>query len=161
MLRSARPWCAAIALALAATGAAFAREGAEEEAAALDPSYAAAKTAIAERRYPEALRLLYEALAGDPLSADTHNLLGYTHRKSGNLDRAFHHYHEALRLNPRHRGAHEYIGEAYLLAGNLAKAEDHLRLLDRLCQSPCEEQDDLRQAIGNYKAGRRASPAQR
>lgn len=161
MLRSARPWCAAIALALAATGAAFAREGAEEEAAAVNPSYTAAKTAIAERRYPEALRLLYEALAGDPLNANTHNLLGYAHRKSGNLERAFHHYHEALRLNPGHRGAHEYIGEAYLLAGNLSKAEDHLRLLDRLCPSPCEEQDDLRKAIGDYKAGRRASPAQR
>ena len=161
MLRSLRPWCAAIALALAATGTAFAREGAEEEAAAVDPSYAAAKTAIAERRYPEALRLLYEALGGDPLNADTHNLLGYAHRKSGNLERAFHHYHEALRLNPGHRGAHEYIGEAYLLAGNLAKAEDHLRLLDRLCPSPCEEQDALRKAIGDYKTGRRASPAQR
>ena len=161
MLRNLRPWCAAIVLALAVTGAAAAREGAEEEAAAVDPSYTAAKNAIAERRYPEALRLLYEALAGDPLNADTHNLLGYAHRKSGNLERAFHHYHEALRLNPGHRGAHEYIGEAYLLAGELTKAEDHLRLLDRLCPSPCEEQDDLRKAISDYKAGRRASPAHR
>ena len=151
MLSSIRPWCAAIALALAATGAAIAREGAEEEAATLDPSYVAAKTAIASRRYPDALRLLSEALARDPLNADTHNLLGYTHRKSGNLERAFHHYQEALRLDPRHRGAHEYIGEAYLLAGNLAKAEDHLRVLEGLCQSPCEERDDLRKAISEYK----------
>jgi Flp pilus assembly protein TadD len=158
VLRQIRPWCAAIALALAAAGAAFAKEGAEEEAAA-DPGYAAAKTAIAERRYPEALRLLYERAAADPLNADTHNLLGYAHRKSGNLERAFHHYHEALRLDPKHRGAHEYIGEAYLMASNLAKAEDHLRVLERLCQSPCEERDDLRKAIEAYKRARPTGPA--
>jgi hypothetical protein len=53
-------------------------------------------------------------------------------------------------------GSLEYIGEAYLMGGNLAKAEDHLRLLDRLGQSPCEGQDDLRK-IADYKARRRTS----
>ncbi len=153
MRRSLRPWCAAIALALAATGAAFAKEGAEEEAAALDPSYAAAKTAITERRYADAVRLLDDALSRNANDADTHNLLGYAHRKGGNLERAFHHYDQALRLNPQHRGAHEYIGEAYLMAGNLARAEQHLRVLEGLChQSPCEERDDLAKAIREYKA---------
>jgi tetratricopeptide (TPR) repeat protein len=162
--RSLAPWCAAIALALAVTGAAGAREGAEEEAAAQDPSYVAARLAITERRYAEAIRLLGEALARDPTSADIHNMLGYAHRKSGNLERAFQHYHEALRLNPDHRGAHEYIGEAYLLAGDLERAEDHLRRLIRLCPSPCEERDDLQQAIETYRKGRRSdtpAPASR
>jgi tetratricopeptide (TPR) repeat protein len=77
----------------------------------------------------------------------------------GDLEQAFRHYHEALRLNPEHRGAHEYIGEAYLAAGNLAKAEEHLRRLETLCQSPCEEQVDLRAAIDAYKAGRRTGAA--
>jgi tetratricopeptide (TPR) repeat protein len=150
-----RPWGLALALALAAAGAALAREGLEEEEASLDPSYVAARKAIGERRYAEALRLLDEALARDAQNAETHNLLGFAYRKSGNLERAFQHYYEALRLNPEHRGAHEYIGEAYLAAGNLAKAEEHLRLLIRLCQSPCEEQADLGKAIEDYKAGRR------
>jgi tetratricopeptide (TPR) repeat protein len=83
--------------------------------------------------------------------------------KNGNLERAFHHYHEALRLDPNHRGAHEYIGEAYLTAGDLAKAEDHLRHLDRLWPSPCEERDDLQKAIDAYRkahpTGTPASPA--
>jgi Flp pilus assembly protein TadD len=152
MRRSLRPWCAAIALALAATGAAFAKEGAEEEAAALDPSYAAAKTAVTERRYADAVRLLDDALSRNANDADTHNLLGYAHRKNGNLQQAFRHYDEALRLNPQHRGAHEYIGEAYLMAGNLGRAEHHLRVLEGLCQSPCEERDDLAKAIREYKA---------
>jgi Flp pilus assembly protein TadD len=161
MLRRLRSGWVAIALAVAAAGAAVAREGAEEEAAALDPSYVAAKTAISERRYSEAVRLLGEALARNPQDADTHNLLGYAYRKAGNLERAFHYYSEALRLDPGHRGAHEYIGEAYLMAGNLAKAEDHLRLLDHLCQSPCEERDDLRKAIDDYKTKRGASGSAR
>ena len=117
MFRVTRPWWAAIALAVAATGAAWAREGLEEEAAAQDPSHVAARSAIAERRYADALRVLDEALARNPRNAETHNLLGYAHRKSGNLERAFHYYDEALRLNPAHRGAHEYIGEAYLTLG--------------------------------------------
>jgi Flp pilus assembly protein TadD len=146
-----RPWCAAIALALAAAGAAGAKEGAEEDAAAQDPSHVAARSAIAERRYADAVRVLGEALARDPGNAETHNLLGYAHRKNGDLARAFQHYHEALRLDPDHRGAHEYIGEAYLLAGNVARAEDHLRRLEGLCQSPCEERDDLRKAIDAYR----------
>jgi Flp pilus assembly protein TadD len=161
MLRRLRPGWLAIALAIAAAGAALAREGAEEEAAALDPSYAAAKTAISERRYGEAVRLLGEAMTRNPQDAETHNLLGYAYRKMGNLERAFHYYAEALRLDPGHRGAHEYIGEAYLMAGNLAKAEDHLRVLDQLCQSPCEERDDLRKAIDDYKAKRRTSGSTR
>ena len=151
MRRSLRPWCAAIALALAATGAAFAKEGAEEEAAALDPSYAAAKTAITERRYADAVRLLDDALSRNANDADTHNLLGYAHRKGGNLERAFHHYDQALRLNPQHRGAHEYIGEAYLMANNPAKAEDHLAQLKRYCSRVCQERDDLEKAITDYR----------
>jgi Flp pilus assembly protein TadD len=147
-----RPWCAAIALALAAAGAAGAKEGAEEDAAAQDPSHVAARSAIAERRYADAVRVLGEALARDPRNAETHNLLGYAHRKNGDLPRAFQHYHEALRLDPDHRGAHEYIGEAYLMVGDLANAEDHLRRLERLCTSPCEERDDLQKAINAYRS---------
>jgi Flp pilus assembly protein TadD len=151
MRRGFRPWCAAIALAVVATGAAEAREGAEEDAAAQDPSHVAARSAIAERRYPDAVQLLGEALARDPQNAETHNLLGYAHRRSGNLHRAFQHYHEALRLNPDHRGAHEYIGEAYLMSGNVGKAEEHLRRLDGLCPPTCEEREDLRKAIEAYR----------
>ena len=142
---------------LAAAPAVLAVEGLEEEAAAVDPGYAAAKHAVGERRYADALRFLGEALGRDPQHADTHNLLGYVYRQTGNLERAFRHYHEALRLNPGHRGAHEYIGEAYLLTGNVTKAEEHLRQLDHLCQVPCEERDDLRKAIADYTGRQRTS----
>jgi Flp pilus assembly protein TadD len=136
---------------MAVAGVADAKEGADEDAASQDPSHVAARSAITERRYPEAVRVLGEALARDPANAETHNLLGFAHRKNGDLARAFQHYHEALRLDPDHRGAHEYIGEAYLLAGDLSRAEDHLRRLERLCPTACEERDDLRRAIDAYR----------
>jgi len=155
MLARARLWCAALAIVTAAAGTAIAKEGLEEEAAARDPSHVAARQAIDARRYAEALRVLGEALARDTQNAETHNLLGFAYRKMGDLEQAFRHYQEALRLNPEHRGAHEYIGEAYLAVGNLAKAEEHLRRLEALCQSPCEEKVDLKAAIDTYKARRR------
>jgi Flp pilus assembly protein TadD len=161
MTKRLRPWCAAIALVVAAAGAAGAKEGADEDAAAQDPSHVAARSAITERRYADAVRLLGEALDRDPANAETHNLLGFAHRKNGDLARAFQHYHEALRLDPDHRGAHEYIGEAYLLAGDLSRAEDHLRRLERLCPSACEERDDLRRAIEAYRTTRATAPPAR
>jgi len=151
MTSRARLLCAALAIVMALAGGARAREGQEEEAAARNPSHVAAREAIAARRYPEALRVLHEALARDAKDAETHNLLGFAYRKMGDLEQAFRHYHEALVLNPEHRGAHEYIGEAYLMQGNLAKAKEHLGQLDKLCFFGCEEYTDLKKAIAEFE----------
>jgi tetratricopeptide (TPR) repeat protein len=121
---------------------------------ATNPDYEAGKKAVDAHNYKAALESFNRALAKEPDSADIHNYLGYSWRKSGNLDMAFKHYNEALRLDPKHKGAHEYIGEAYLLAGNLPKAEEHLARLDKLCFFSCEEYRDLKQAIEDYKRKR-------
>jgi Flp pilus assembly protein TadD len=116
-----------------------------------DPDYAAGKRAVEAKNWQAALELFGKAAAKQPENANAFNMLAYAYRKSGNLDLAFKNYSEALRLDPRHRGAHEYIGEAYLMAGNLAKAEEHLKALDRLCIFGCEEYDDLKKAVAEYK----------
>jgi DNA-binding SARP family transcriptional activator len=67
------------------------------------------------------------------------------------LDPAFKHYQRALQLDPRHRGAHEYIGEAYLMVNDPAKAEEHLAALEKICLLPCEELDDLKRKIEEYR----------
>jgi Flp pilus assembly protein TadD len=154
MVRAVRPWCAALMLVLAAAGAAPGVDDDDDPNAARDPSYVSARLAIRGRQYAAAIRLLGEALAREPNDADTHNLLGFAYRKTGDLDRAFRHYQEALRLAPDHRGAHEYIGEAYLMVGDLPKAEEHLGALNRLCRTRCDERDDLQAAIEQYKARR-------
>ena len=116
-----------------------------------DPDYAAGKQAVDARNWQAALEAFSKVLAKDPGNANAHNYLGYTYRKSGNLDLAFKHYGEALRLDPRHRGAHEYVGEAYLMTDNLGKAEEHLKALDRICFFGCEEYRDLKKAVAEYR----------
>lgn len=87
----------------------------------------------------------------EPKNADAWNWLGYANRKSGKLDAAFKAYDQALAIKPDHRGAHEYVGEAFLMANNPAKAEEHLATLAKLCNSRCEEYEDLQKAIAEYK----------
>jgi Flp pilus assembly protein TadD len=111
----------------------------------------APRAAIKAQDYKTAITQLDKLAATDGKNADIHNLLGYSHRKSGNLDKAFEHYNTALKLNPKHLGAHEYIGEAYLMAKKPAEAEKHLAELTKLC-GKCEEQEDLAKAITDYRA---------
>jgi len=118
----------------------------------LDPDYAAGKAAIAAKDWSTAIRLLSSAALRDTRNADIENHLGYAYRQSGQLQLAFTHYERALQLNPRHRGAHEYIGEAYLMANNLTKAEEHLAALQRICLLPCDEYEDLKKAVADYRA---------
>ena len=127
----------------------------EEETASTDPDYAAGRAAIKAHDWPTAIRTLSSAALRDTRNADIQNYLGYAYRHTGQLDLAFKHYQRALQLSPRHRGAHEYIGEAYLMTNNVAKAEEHLAALEKICLIPCEEYDDLKEAIAAYRRGTR------
>ena len=127
---------------------------AEDDAAAakLDPDYAAGKQAIDAKDWPAAIKLLNSSAAlRDTRNADIQNYLGYAYRNAGQFDLAFRHYQRALQLNPRHRGAHEYVGEAYLMVHKLAKAEEHLAALQKICLIPCEEYEDLKTKIAEYR----------
>ena len=87
----------------------------------------------------------------DRTDADVQNLLGYSYRNAGQVDKAFTAYHNALRLDPNHKGAHEYIGIAYLLSKQPDKAKEHLARLKVICGGEtCEEYQDLAKAIAAY-----------
>jgi Flp pilus assembly protein TadD len=132
------------------TGAA---DPADDDATAvkLDPDYAAGKQAIDTKDWSTAIKSLNSAALRDTRNADIQNYLGYAYRNAGQLDLAFRHYQRALQLNPPHRGAHEYVGEAYLMVHNLAKAEEHLVALQKICLIPCEEYEDLKKKIMEYR----------
>ena len=119
--------------------------------AQLDPDYAAGKMAISAKDWNAAIKALSSAALRDTRNADIQNYLGYAYRHTGKLDLAFRYYQRALQLDPRHRGAHEYVGEAYLIANNLPKAEEHLAALQRICLIPCEQYEDLKKAIAEYR----------
>ena len=123
----------------------------EPAAGGIDPDYAAGKAALDAGDWDTAIRLLSSAALRDTRNADLQNYLGYAYRNAGRLELAFKHYQRALQLNPRHRGAHEYIGEAYLIANDLASAERHLSALEKICLIPCEEYEDLKKAIAEYR----------
>ena len=120
-------------------------------AAKLDPDYAAGKQAIEAKNWSAAIKSLSSAALRDTRNADIQNYLGYAYRHTGQFDLAFRHYERALQLNPRHRGAHEYVGEAYLMVNKLAKAEEHLAALQNICLLPCEEYEDLKKTIAEYR----------
>jgi len=141
----------AVALALAPGAAPADPDDSDSNAAKLDPDYAAGKQAIEAKNWGAAIKSLSSAALRDTRNADIQNYLGYAYRHAGQLDLAFKHYGRALQLNPRHRGAHEYVGEAYLMVNNAAKAEEHLAALQKICLIPCEEYEDLKKAIAEYR----------
>jgi Tfp pilus assembly protein PilF len=116
-----------------------------------------AQRLIEQKDWRGALVELKAALRKDRKNADVHNLMGYSYRKSGQLDEAFDSYRAALRVDPKHRGAHEYIGEAYLLSHQPEKARQHLAQLKDICGERCEEYQDLAKAVASYQTP--AAPA--
>ena len=122
-----------------------------------DPNYRSGKKAVKAKDWSTAIRYLEQAVQSDPKNADAWNYLGFSYRKSGNLNKAFPAYEQALKIDPKHRGAYEYLGEAYLQSGNLPKAQAQLDRLVKICGQNCEESKDLQKAIKVYKAAKSGS----
>ncbi len=106
---------------------------------------------IEKQQFQQAIKELDAALLDDPDNADLLNLLAYSHRNLQRYDIALEFYQKALQLKPKHRGANEYLGELYLLLGQLEKAEQRLAVLDKACFFGCDEFDELKQAIEEYR----------
>jgi len=120
-------------------------------AAAKPAAYNAAVGMIKDKNYTDAIIQLEAAEKSAPKDADVQNLLGFAHRKSGQLNKAAAYYSSALTLDPKHKGALEYQGELFLMLGDKASAEKNLQKLDKICWLGCSELDDLRTAIRNYQ----------
>ena len=114
----------------------------------------AARKAIEAKDFKAAVGHLAKAVQEEPKNADAHNMLGYSYRKVGTLDKSMEHYQTALKLDSNHRSAHEYLGELYLDMNQLDNAEKQLASLKKACPflGKCEEFDDLKKAIDSYKA---------
>jgi tetratricopeptide (TPR) repeat protein len=106
---------------------------------------------IEKQEFEQVIKELDAALLDDPDDADLLNLLAYSHRNLQHYDIALEYYQKALQLEPKHRGANEYLGELYLLLGQLEKAEQRLAILDKACFFGCDEFDELKQAIAEYR----------
>jgi tetratricopeptide (TPR) repeat protein len=118
-----------------------------------NPNMEAGRKAIDAKDYKSAVGHLTKAVQELPNDADAHNMLGYSYRKTGNFDKSMEHYQRALKLDTNHRSAHEYLGELYLDLNQMGNAEKQLAALKKACPllGKCEEYDDLKKAIDNYK----------
>jgi Flp pilus assembly protein TadD len=72
------------------------------------------KRAIDAEQFAEAERLFADALRQSSKSPDILNMLAYSQRKQGKLDKAFANYEKALKLRARFPEAREYLGEAHI-----------------------------------------------
>ena len=119
-----------------------------------NPNIVAARKAIDAKDYKAAVGHLTKAVQEEPKNADAHNMLGYSYRKVGTLDKSMEHYQTALKIDANHRSAHEYLGELYLDMNQLDNAEKQLAALKKACPffGKCEEYDDLKKAIDEHKS---------
>lgn len=115
-------------------------------------AYNEAVALIKAENYLDAITKLKKAEQSAKDDADIQNLLGFSYRKFGKLDKAATHYDKALNLDPKHRGALEYQGELFLMLGDKAAAKDNLEKLDKICWLGCEELDELRAAIEKFSS---------
>ena len=110
------------------------------------------RTLITEERYEDALAKLERMVAEDEGNADAWNLIGFSLRNLGRYEPAMDGYARALAIDPRHLEAIEYLGELHLALGDLEEAEKQLARLGEICDSACDEFDELKEAIDGYKA---------
>ena len=109
-----------------------------------------AKSLINQEKFLAAYSLLESISMKSKDEADRQNLLGFTARKHGELDKAASHYKRALEIDPKHKGALEYQGELFLMLGQMGKALNNLKLLKSQCQLGCLELTQLKAAIEKF-----------
>ena len=100
----------------------------------------------AEKLYLKALNQFEKAYAKDKENADILNYLGYTLRKTGDLEKAEVFYLEGLKIDASHLGINEYLGELYVQTNRIDLAKERLAVLNG-CK--CEEYDELKELIDN------------
>ncbi len=115
-------------------------------AAASEASYTEAKATVDAGNYAAALPMLVMLTKDAPQDANAWNLLGFTHRKLGDMNEAAKAYAVALKINPDHLGTLEYQGEMYIQTGKLDMAKANLAKLKSICGN-CEEYGDLEKAL--------------
>ncbi|MGH6826946.1 tetratricopeptide repeat protein [Methyloceanibacter sp.] len=113
--------------------------------------YLAAGDFALEARYADALPLLFRIK--DRNNPQVLNLIGYSTRKLGDVDKGIDYYHRALAIDPNYTKARQYLGEAYLLKDDVAKAKEQLMEIADRCGGPCDDYELLVKAIAAHVTG--------
>ena len=98
----------------------------------------------ANKLYLKAYDKLEKAYSKNKKNADILNYLGYTLRKTGDLEQAEIYYLKGLELDSKHLGINEYLGELYVETNRIELAKERLEVL-KGCN--CEEYEELKELI--------------
>ena len=102
-------------------------------------------------RYDEAITILnYVANSQDKRVL---NYLGYSYRKSGQLDVAFKYYNQSLAVDPDYVLVREYLGEALIQKGDIKAAKAQLTEIEARCGITCEPYVDLAAELAKVTNG--------
>ena len=128
----------------------YAASGSGDGAADKTSLYKSGKKLVlkAKKIYLKAYKKLEKAYAKDKKNADILNYLGYTLRKTGDLEQAEIYYLKGLELDSKHLGINEYLGELYVQTNRIDLAKERLEVL-KGCK--CEEYEELRELIEEKK----------
>ena len=102
------------------------------------------KNEKAKKLYLKAYDKFEKAYAKNKKNADILNYLGYTLRKTGDLEQAEIYYLKGLELDSGHLGINEYLGELYVQTNRIGLAKERLEVL-KGCN--CEEYEELKELI--------------
>ena len=100
----------------------------------------------AEKLYLKALVKFEKAYEKNKKNADILNYLGFTLRKTGELEKAEIFYLKGLDLDASHIGINEYLGELYVKTNRIELAKKRLEILNG-CK--CKEYEELKELIEN------------
>tara|TARA_B110000881_G_C18238976_1_gene347612 strand:- start:18 stop:500 length:483 start_codon:yes stop_codon:yes gene_type:complete len=100
----------------------------------------------AQKLYSKAHKIFEKAYAKNKKNPDILNYLGYTLRKTGNLEKAEMYYLKGLEFDAGHLGINEYLGELYVQTNRIDLAKKRLVVLQG-CD--CEEYKELKELIEN------------
>ena len=102
------------------------------------------KTEKAQELYLKAYKIFEKAYEKNKKNPDILNYLGFTLRKTGNLEKAEIYYLKGLEFDAGHLGINEYLGYLYIETNRIDKAKERLKVLKN-CE--CDEFDRLKVAI--------------
>ena len=113
--------------------------------------YLAAGELVLDARYAEALPMLLRIKERN--NPQVLNLIGYSTRKLGDIDKGIDYYRQALAVDPGYTKARQYLGEAYLLKDDVGKAKEQLDEIANRCGGLCEDYELLVAAIAAHVSG--------
>ena len=110
--------------------------------------YDAGREFALEGRYDEAITTLN--YVSNPNDKRVLNYLGYSYRKSGNIEVGLTYYKKALAIDPDYTLVREYLGEALIQMGDISGAKGQLLEIKQRCKGACPEYADLAEQLAPY-----------